>query len=648
MSLQEQIAAALDGPSDISFISWLVDDAKTLNAAIEHALLGKFDESKPEKPELLSQELVLRVYEKLDECLKDPETHELARGLQSEYILVGATLFDLACTFCKSNTERLDILLDGLCEHAPWMESEVEESSDLLVEQLEIFQEKYTKHTVTEEGSFDSEFVSKLRDDVDWYQSLTWSWLCLTEFCPLSVSALIQDSRFILELARTSDVATKLLLKLASGSHTAADNKIEECRELIKKLKWQWIALAYDVLKSLFDSAASAPADPEAAQGTNLSVLVDIIEAIETADTELTPFENAPFLLDLETRFGFKQMFTIAAAMTGQLDAAHLDYVTMTIDQLVDMTKPLYRDGIDSLLARIDNAEAPASDIDDIAAQLAAVSIDQSDDPAAVAQVKEMIPDLGDGFIRACLAHYAGSTESVVNALLENTLPPSLAEMDRTTESWVPEATDDSEETQDVLTTRRNVFDKDEFDVFHHNTLNESQVRMGKTQPDNIAEQPDDEMKSRIMDIARRIAEEDEYDDTYDDTAPDNAADPDDPIAPWEGILVAQFVSDPSALERSKDARKSAARQTLRDKTGLSDEQLEGWYIMFQKNTNQQRVLDKYAAHAGQSALERPDSAASSSSRHSRNSGYGHKEKNKAKIGNHDRKKQHARKMQNA
>ncbi|KAJ2511480.1 hypothetical protein GGH20_005395, partial [Coemansia sp. RSA 1937] len=87
MSLQEQIAAALDGPSDISFISWLVDDAKTLNAAIEHALLGKFDESKPEKPELLSQELVLRVYEKLDECLKDPETHELARGLQSEYIL---------------------------------------------------------------------------------------------------------------------------------------------------------------------------------------------------------------------------------------------------------------------------------------------------------------------------------------------------------------------------------------------------------------------------------------------------------------------------------------------------------------------------------------------------------------------------------
>ncbi|KAJ1833190.1 hypothetical protein LPJ70_006470, partial [Coemansia sp. RSA 2708] len=453
MTLQEQITTALDGPSDSSFVSWLVDDAKNLTAAIEHALLGKFDESKPELPELLPQELVLRMYEKLNECLKDSATHELARGLQTEYVLVGATLFDLSCTFGKSHTERLEALLDGLCENAPWMAAEVEASSDLLVEQLEHFQEKYVEHTVTEEGSFDAEFVSKLRDDVDWYQSLTWSWLCITEYCPHSVAALLQDSRFILELARTSDVATKLLLKLASGAHTASDDKIDECRELIKKLKWQWIALAYDVLKSLFDSAAACPgADAADAPNTNLSVLVDIIEAIETADTELTPFQNAPFLLDLEMRFGFKQMFTIAAAMTGQLDAAHLDYVTMTIDQLVDMTKPLYRDGIDALLERVDRAENPAADLDAIASQLAAVSLAAGDDSAAVAQVKEMIPDLGDGFVRACLAHYGGDAEAVVNALLENSLPAPLAEMDRATAEWAPPA----DTAASVLDSRRN------------------------------------------------------------------------------------------------------------------------------------------------------------------------------------------------
>ncbi|KAJ2346282.1 hypothetical protein GGF43_005017, partial [Coemansia sp. RSA 2618] len=624
----------------------------TLNAVIEHALLGKFDESKPEKPELLSQELVLRLYEKLDECLQDAETYELARGLQSEYILVGATLFDLACTFCKTHTERLEVLLDGLCKHAPWMESEIDESSDLLVEQLEHFREKYAEFTATEGGSFDSGFVSNLRDDVDWYQSLTWSWLCLTEFCSQSVAALLQDSRFILELARTSDVATKLLLKLASGEHTADNDKIDECRELIKKLKWQWIALAYDVLKYLFDSAASAPPqDSEAAQSTDLSVLVDIIEAIDTADTELTPFQNAPFLLDLEMRFGFKQMFTIAAATTGQLDTAHLDYVTMTIDQLVDMTKPLYRDGIDSLIARIDNAENPSQGVDSIAARLEAVSINNVDDTVAVTQVKEMIPDLGDGFIQACLAHYSGSTEAVVNALLENSLPASLAEMDRAAATWMPGSisnVDDSDEIpapSDVLSTRRNVFDKDEFDIFHHNTLDWSRVNRGKVQKEVDAGHPDEEMKNRIMEIARRIAEEDEHDDTYDDMAPESAANADDPIAPWEGILVAQFASDPSALERNKDARKSASRQTLRNKTGLSDEQIEGWYIMFQKNTNQQRVLDKYGAQAKQNAPERPDSAASSTNTQDKPPNYAHKGKNKAKIANHNRKKQRARKM---
>ncbi|KAJ1739062.1 hypothetical protein LPJ68_005005 [Coemansia sp. RSA 1086] len=640
MSLKEQITAALEKPNDSSFISWLIDDAKTLTAAIEYALLGKFDESKAENPELLSQELVLQIYEKLDECLKDSQTHEMAQGLQTEYILVGATMFDLACTFCKSNPDRVEALLDGLCEHAPWMASEIEASSDLMIEQLEHFQGKYADHTVTEEGTFDGEFVSRLRDDVDWYQSLTWSWLCLTEFCPLAVSALVQDTRFITELARTSDIATKLLLKLASGTHTAADDKIEECREMIKKLKWQWIALAYDVLKSLFDAATTGvPSDPAEAQNTNLSVLVELIETIETADTELTPFQNAPFLLDLETRFGFKQMFAIAAAMNGQLDAAHLDYVTMSIDQLLDMTKPLYSGGIDALLTRASQAENAAASVDDVADQLAAVSLEPSDDSAAVAQVKEMIPGLGDGFIRACLAHYNGDAQAVVNALLEDALPESLAEMDRAAAEW---ALEDS----GALGTRRNVFDKDEFDIFHRNTLDWSRVNKGKAQkPDG--DEPSDQMKSRIMEMAQRIAEEDEYDDTYDDAAPGIAADPDDPIAPWEDLLVNQYTSDQSVFERNKDARKSTARQTLRDKTGLSDEQLEGWFIMLQRNPRRQKMLQEHGGQNKQTPLERPDSAASSDSKQGGTKDYRHKEKNKSKIANHDRKKQHARKMQN-
>ncbi|KAJ2614292.1 hypothetical protein H4S08_001770 [Coemansia sp. RSA 1365] len=525
-----------------------------------------------------------------------------------------------------------------------------------------LFQDKYAEHVESEEGDFNSDFIGKISDDVEWYQSMSWSWLCLIEFCPLSVSALLQDSRFILELAKTSDVATKLLLKLGNDSHSAEPDKIVTCKELIKKLKWQWIGLAYEVLKPLFKSTTSGlSTDNSIGQQTNISVLLDILEALETTDTSLTPFENAPFLLDLEFRFGLRQMITIATAMTGQLDSAQLDYVTMSIEQLMSMTKPPYRDGLDSLSKRVQDAEEPLPDVDDVAKALAAVSLDRVSDIAAIAQVQEMIPNLGKGFVRACLSHYNNNTEAVVNALLEDNLPPSLAEIDRTTEDWTaPDNSHSTKTTSKVLESRRNVFDKDEFDIFHHNTLDWSRVSKGKSQNEANIGKPDDDMLSRVMELARRIAEEDEYDDTYDETAQDAAvADtPDaienvtaDPIRPWEGDLVRQYESDPSVLERGKDARKSAARQALRAKTSLSDEQIEGWYIMFQRNPNRQRVLDTHGWNGGQTPIERPASSASKRSVDASGNpkaNHSQKEKNKAKVGNHDRKKQHSRKMQNA
>ncbi|KAJ2711804.1 hypothetical protein H4R19_003072, partial [Coemansia spiralis] len=497
-------------------------------------------------------------------------------------------------------------------------------------------------------------------DDIEWYQSVTWSWLCLIGFCSPALDTLTQDSRFILELAKTSDVATKLLLKLGEDdAHSAAPARIASCKELIKRLKWEWIGLAYDVLKALFDAAAPRPA---AAAGSaidrdaNTAVLLDILEAMETSDVTLKPFDNAPFLLDLEFRFGLREMIKISTSTAGQLDAAQIDYVSMSIDQLVSMTKPVYRDGLESLARRVERAEAGPgdADVDGLAGQLAAASLDREQaDAAAIEQVQEMIPGLGVGFVRACLAHYNNNTEAAVNALLEDDLPPSLAEMDRATESWEPPS-DSEAALPDVLAARRNVFDGDEFDIFARDTLDWSRVTQGKTQSAAGAGQPDDDMLRRVMELARRIAEDDEYDDTYDNIAQDGVADaPDaeaaaaDPTRPWEELLVRLSESDPKALGRTKEARSSAARRELREKTGLSDEQLEGWYTMLLRNPNRQRVLDKYEWRGEQPEIERPHSRASSGGGGGRGrGGYANKEKNKARIGNHDRKKQHARKNQ--
>lgn len=66
-----------------------------------------------------------------------------------------------------------------------------------------------------------------------------------------------------------------------------------------------------------------------------------------------------------------------------------------------------------------------------------------------MSQVKDLLPDFGDGFVAACLQQLGGSPERVLNALLEDALPALLAGMDRqlSLEAW--QAAADSTGTQD-------------------------------------------------------------------------------------------------------------------------------------------------------------------------------------------------------
>ncbi len=48
--------------------------------------------------------------------------------------------------------------------------------------------------------------------------------------------------------------------------------------------------------------------------------------------------------------------------------------------------------------------------------------------------VKDLFPQLGDGFVEACLGYFDADPEKVINALLEENLPPHLAQLDRAME----------------------------------------------------------------------------------------------------------------------------------------------------------------------------------------------------------------------
>lgn len=45
--------------------------------------------------------------------------------------------------------------------------------------------------------------------------------------------------------------------------------------------------------------------------------------------------------------------------------------------------------------------------------------------------IRDLLPDLGEGFILACLEEYGYNSELVINNVLEDKLSPSLDKLDR-------------------------------------------------------------------------------------------------------------------------------------------------------------------------------------------------------------------------
>ncbi|XP_073527728.1 activating signal cointegrator 1 complex subunit 2 [Phyllobates terribilis] len=163
---------------------------------------------------------------------------------------------------------------------------------------------------------------------------------------------------------------------------------------------------------------------------------------------------------------------------------------------------------------------------------LSAVELD-----SLVSQVKDLLPELGEGFILRCLEEYGHNPEIVINHLLEENLSPRLQELDRS----MPRQ--EQVNPCPLVTSRSNVFADDEFDVFNRDVVDTSRIWKGRRKQETSAQILSD--KSVILAQKERYASynmvseehtvdadyDDEYDDTYDgNQVGANDADSDDEL----------------------------------------------------------------------------------------------------------------------
>ncbi|XP_069850667.1 activating signal cointegrator 1 complex subunit 2 isoform X4 [Dipodomys merriami] len=168
-----------------------------------------------------------------------------------------------------------------------------------------------------------------------------------------------------------------------------------------------------------------------------------------------------------------------------------------------------------------------------------------------ISQVKDLLPDLGEGFILACLEHYCYDPEQVINNILEDRLAPVLCQLDRSLDRQVkPDPTP-------LLASRHNVFQNDEFDVFSRDSVDLNRIHKGRRKEENTRSLVNDKrevvaQRQRYEQYSVVVEEpgeyrgddyEDEYDDTYDgNQIGANDADSDDELISRRPFTIPQIL----------------------------------------------------------------------------------------------------------
>ncbi|XP_020793979.1 LOW QUALITY PROTEIN: activating signal cointegrator 1 complex subunit 2 [Boleophthalmus pectinirostris] len=194
--------------------------------------------------------------------------------------------------------------------------------------------------------------------------------------------------------------------------------------------------------------------------------------------------------------------------------------------------------------------------------------------------VRDLLPDLGEGFLLACLEEYDYNSEVVINNILEERLSPSLSSLDRS----MPRAPSDP--LPEVLDHRSNVFDDDEFDIFRRNEVDMSRIWKGRRKAESAKELLND--KRHIADQRERyrsydtvvdvvspepgdsLVYEDEYDDTYDmNQVGANDLDQDS-LLKWRPFTM------PQILRQGHKAEEEESEEDAEDEQGHSQNNVQG------------------------------------------------------------------------
>ena len=225
-----------------------------------------------------------------------------------------------------------------------------------------------------------------------------------------------------------------------------------------------------------------------------------------------------------------------------------------------------------------------------------------------LSNIKNIFPQFSDSFLRKCLAAYSFSSEEVISTLLENNLPPHLESLkshnlqndqqpcsskdsplpteeqsistnhsssnhiESSNKNSPPATVSYADKVSSLLSTRQNVFDNDEFDVFNNpHELNFDRIHIGKKSRMNDSEEST--TKSFLNSNPKFNFEYDEYEDEYDDTYDGLVAATDSNLTDEPSEFVIKPLNAPLPVEEDKEEENDTQDQNRSTSSGQQNSQ---------------------------------------------------------------------------
>jgi activating signal cointegrator complex subunit 2 len=310
---------------------------------------------------------------------------------------------------------------------------------------------------------------------------------------PEIISTFAKNKEFMVSLAKAYDAGLLALSRTYGGLQhlSSSSSKPEEWETIWMESKTALLDSFHVLIRHILEAVGSAqPGGALAFEADHaFEVVFGILEAASSTDRDPTvqrvPFYNQSLLADYQHAYDMKK--TLGTALR-RADAARMDLLDSQLRSLNGFGDSSKDPGALKLLIRSDGISSSAAGRSSArpqeraiasatAASASSSSQPMSADPnveSQVAQVRELLPDYSETYIRALLVHpdypYCGNPERVIEALLEGTAPPS-----NEIEPTVPQNAAIQPvpvERWAYTAERRNVFDDEQVDM--------SNLRTGK------------------------------------------------------------------------------------------------------------------------------------------------------------------------